>query len=195
MTELEKHAHRVIKIGIAGASETGRCGVDALETAKSLGEEMAKKGIIMLTNTTTGFPLWCAKGCKEAGGTVIGFSPAASEKEHREVYRLPVDFMDLIIYTGFGFVGRDLLFVRSADALVIGCGEMDTFHAFTIGYQDKKPVGVLDGPWQTPGIIRELLEGEKGNQELHYEKDVKKLIDMLVKDVAKAKADISHEFN
>ena len=47
MTELDKHAHRVIKIGIAGASETGRCGVDALETAKSLGEEMAKKAIAL----------------------------------------------------------------------------------------------------------------------------------------------------
>ena len=41
MTELDKHAHRVIKIGIGVASDTALCGVDALKTAKYLGEERA----------------------------------------------------------------------------------------------------------------------------------------------------------
>ena len=67
--------------------------------------------------------------------------------EHIETWRLPVDYMDLIIYTGFGFPGRDLLFVRSCDAILIGCGRIGTIHEFTIAFEDKKPIGVLQGPW------------------------------------------------
>jgi hypothetical protein len=37
-------------------------------------------------------------GAKKAGGMSIGLSPASSEKEHAEGYKLPLDYMDLIIY-------------------------------------------------------------------------------------------------
>src|SRR3989344_2416309 len=73
-------------------------------------------------------------GVKEAGGFSIGFSPAASEREHVEVYKLPLDYMDLIVYTGFGYPGRDLLLTRSADAVICGCGRIGTIHEFVIAF-------------------------------------------------------------
>src|SRR3989344_453743 len=102
----DKHGHNRIKICVSGAAETGHCGVDALDKAKELGREIARQGATLVTGATTGFPLWVAMGTKEAGGISIGLSPAASEKEHVEVYKLPLDYMDLIIYTGFGYSGR-----------------------------------------------------------------------------------------
>ncbi len=36
------------------------------------------------------------------------------------------------------FSGRDLLFVRSCDALLIGCGRIGTIHEFTIAFEDGK---------------------------------------------------------
>src|SRR4051812_17296402 len=104
----DKHGHIKIKLGVSGAAETGHCGLNALEKAKDLGREIVRQGGIIVTGATTGFPLWSAMGAKEERGISIGLSPAMNEKEHIETYRLPLDYMDLIIYTGFGFPGRDL---------------------------------------------------------------------------------------
>ena len=96
-TNYKKHGHNQIKICVSGAAETGHCGVNALDKAKELGREIARQGAVLVTGATTGFPLWVAMGAKEAGGFSIGFSPASSEREHVEIYKLPLDYLDLII--------------------------------------------------------------------------------------------------
>ncbi len=152
-----KHGHNQIKICVSGAAETGHCGVNALEKAKELGREIARQGAVLVTGATTGFPLWTAMGAKEAGGVSIGFSPAASEKEHIEVYKLPVDYMDLIVYTGFGYPGRDLLLTRSTDAVICGCGRVGTIHEFTIAFEESKPIGIFEGPWEMGAELEEIV--------------------------------------
>src|SRR3989344_9344573 len=160
-----KHGHSQIKICVSGAAETGHCGLDALEKAKELGREIARKGIVLVTGATTGFPLWVAMGAKEIGGMSIGFSPAASEREHAEVYKLPLDYMDLIIYTGFGYPGRDILLTRSVDAVICGCGRIGTIHEFTLAFEDKKPIGIFEGPWETDDEIRDIIKkGHRPNE-------------------------------
>ena len=106
----EKHGHEQIKICVSGAAETGHCGLGALDLAKELGREIVRQGAILVTGATTGFPMWSAMGAKEVGGMSLGFSPAATEKEHVEAYKLPLDYMDLIVYTGFGYPGREYYF-------------------------------------------------------------------------------------
>lgn len=59
-----KHGHVIPKICISGASETGHCGLDALDKAKVLGREIANHGAMLLNGATTGFPLWAAMGAK-----------------------------------------------------------------------------------------------------------------------------------
>ena len=152
-----KHGHNQIKICVSGAAETGHCGVDALEKAKELGREIVRQGAILVTGATTGFPLWVAMGAKEAGGVSIGFSPAATEREHVEVYKLPLDYLDLIIYTGFGYPGRDLLLTRAVDAVICGCGRIGTIHEFTIAFEESKPIGIFEGPWEMGGELEEII--------------------------------------
>src|SRR3954471_20369836 len=109
----------VVKIGVSGAADTGYCGLDAFEKAKEIGREIARQGAIITTGATTGFPMYAAMGAKDECGFSIGFSPAATEREHVNDYKLPLDYMDVIVYTGFGYAGRDLLLVRSSDAMII----------------------------------------------------------------------------
>lgn len=154
----EKHNHLKIKIGISGAAETGTCGLHALDMAKELGRQVVNQGGVLITGATTGFPLWTAMGAKEVNGVVIGLSPAINAIEHVNTYKLPLEFADLIIYTGFGFPGRDLLFTRSCDAMIFGCGRIGTIHEFTIAYEDGKPIGVLEGEWDTDQTLREILD-------------------------------------
>lgn len=177
----DQHGHIKIKIGISGAAETGHCGLHALEKAKALGAEVIKQGGILITGATTGFPLWSAIGAKEARGVSIGFSPAASEKEHLETYRLPIDYMDLIVYTGFGYPGRDLLFTRSCDAVILGCGRIGTIHEFTIAYEDNKPLGILEGPWAMADQIKDMIEkGHRPADRVIFDDDPKRLVEKVI---------------
>src|SRR3989339_56668 len=172
-----KHGHQQIKICVSGAAETGHCGIGALEKAKELGREIARQGAVLVTGATTGFPLWTAMGLKEVGGISVGISPAASEREHSEVYGLPLDYLDLIIYTGFGYSGRNLLLTRSSDAVLIGCGRIGTINEFTIAFEDGKPVGILEGEWETDEVIKNIIEkGRRDNPKVVYDSDPKKLV-------------------
>lgn len=184
----KKHGHNQIKICVSGAAETGHCGIGALDLAKELGREIARQGAVLVTGATTGFPFWAAMGAKEAGGISIGISPAASEREHVEVYKLPIDYMDLIIYTGFGYPGRDLLLTRSSDAVVLGCGRIGTIHEFTVAFEDQKPIGIFEGPWEMSAELEEIIDkGHRPNPKIVRGKDAKKLLEEVIALVKKEK--------
>lgn len=184
----DKHNHLKLKIGVSGAAETGTCGTNAFEESKELGRQIVRQGGILVTGATTGFPLWSAIGAKEEKGVSIGISPAANEREHVDTYRLPLDHMDLIIYTGFGFPGRDLLFTRSCDAIILGCGRIGTIHEFTIAFEDGKPIGVLEGEWTMSDTIKEIISrANRPNDKIVFEKDPKILVQKIIEMVAKDK--------
>lgn len=188
----EKHGHNQIKICVSGAAETGHCGLDALEKSKELGREIARQGAILVTGATTGVPLWAAMGCKEVGGISIGFSPASNEKEHVEVYKLPVDYMDLIIYTGFGYPGRDLILTRSTDAVICGCGRIGTIHEFVIAFEDRKTIGIFEGSWEMANELKEILaKSHRPYPKVVSGPDPKKLVEDVIVMVKKDKEGIA----
>jgi uncharacterized protein (TIGR00725 family) len=183
-----KNIHLHLKLGVSGAAETGHCGADAYEKALALGGEVAKHKAILITGATTGFPLWVAMGAKEAGGFVVGFSPAASEKEHVETYNLPIEYHDIIVYTGFGFPGRDLIFTRSTDAIFFGCGRIGTIHEFTVSFEDNKPIGIYEADWPTDEVIKDILaNGHRSNDHIVFDKDAKVLVEKVITLVEKDK--------
>lgn len=178
----DKHGHIKIKLGVSGAAETGHCGLDALDKAKELGREIVRQGGILVTGATTGFPLWSAMGAKEERGISIGLSPAIDARDHVNGYRLPLDYMDLIIYTGFGFSGRDLLFTRTCEALFIGCGRIGTIHEFTIAFEEGKPIGVLEGSWTMDEQIKDMIEkSNRPGDRVIFDTDPKRLVERIIK--------------
>lgn len=183
-----QHIHLKYKICVSGAAETGHCAPGTLEKAKILGEEIAKHKAILVNGATTGFPMWAAIGAKEAGGFTIGLSPASTEKEHVEAYHLPVDYMDIILYTGFGYSGRNLFLTRSADAVIVGCGRWGTINEFTIALEDGKPIGVLEGAGGSTDVIKDIIEkSARGPGNIVYDADPKKLVEKVLELVKKEK--------
>ncbi len=169
------------KICISGAAETGHCAIDALEKAEAIGREIALRGMVLVTGATIGVPYWAAKGAKMAGGMVIGVSPAASELAHVKTYHLPLDYHDLIVYTGFEYSGRNLLLVRSSDAVVTICGRMGTLNEFTIAFEDQKPVGVLEKTGGIADELRGILEkAHRGMGRVIFNDNPKALLDGIV---------------
>lgn len=173
--------HLKYKISVSGTADTSHSPPDAVEKAETIGRLVAERGMILVTGATTGLPFWAAKGAKEAGGIVIGISPAATKIQHVKTYRLPVDYHDLIIYTGFGYSGRNLLLTRASDGAVTLGGRIGTLNEFTDAFEDDRPQGVLTGMGGTTDLIPEILEkAHRGQGRVIFESDPEKLIDRLI---------------
>lgn len=184
-----KKNHLIPKIGVSGAADMGFLNEDVYLSAKEVGREIVKQGAILITGATTGFPYWTAVGCKEESGVSVGFSPASNEEEHVSVYRLPVDYMDFIVYTGFGYNGRDLLFTRSCDAVIIGPGRIGTLHEFAVCYEDQKPLGILtSNEWETGDLLKVFIEkSHRPNTHVIFDTDPKRLVQRLLDMLPKEK--------
>ncbi|MEK7546981.1 MAG: hypothetical protein AAB536_02265 [Patescibacteria group bacterium] len=173
--------HLKYKICISGAAETSDCAPDAPQKIEEIGRLIAQRGFILVTGATTGAPYWAAKGAKEAGGFVIGISPAYSKIQHVKTYRLPVDYHDLIIYTGFGYSGRNLLLTRASDAVITVCGRIGTLNEFTNAFEDEKPQGVLLGSGGTTDMIPEIIKrAGRGHGKAVFNTDPAKLLDEVI---------------
>ncbi len=169
------------KICISGSAETEFCPPGTVEKAMEIGALVAMRGMVLVTGATTGIPYWAAKGAKEAGGIVIGLSPAVSKLAHVKTYRLPTDYHDLIIYTGFDYSGRNLLLTRSADAIITIYGRIGTLNEFTIAFEDKKPQGVLTGTGGASDELQHILEiAHRGNGKVIFDSDPKALMERVV---------------
>lgn len=162
---------------MSGAAETESCSPKAIEMAKEVGREIVRQGAVLVTGATNGIPYWAAIGAKEVGGFSIGLSPAASEVAHVKTYRLPTDYFDIIIYTGFDYSGRNLMLTRASDAVIIICGRMGTLNEFTIAFEDKKPIGVLLGSGGITDFIRWLVKrAQRVAGPIVYDNDPKRLV-------------------
>jgi len=148
-------------VGVMGASEN-----DALtesekarvkELAGRLGAALAQRGCILVTGATTGLPDLVARAFRNCGGIALGISPAENRQEHLQRYGLPEDGADVIVYTGFGYKGRNVINVRSADIVIIFGGATGTLNEFTIAYDEGKVIGVLEGSGGVADHIREII--------------------------------------
>lgn len=96
--------------------------------------------------------------------------------------------MDVIVYTGFGYPGRDLILTRSSDAIFFGCGRIGTIHEFTIAFEDKKPIGILEAEWETDEVIRTILaKAHRPNDRIVFDTDPKALVERVIELVKKDK--------
>lgn len=176
------------KICVSGAAETECCAPGALEKAKETGREIVRHNGVLVTGATTGIPYWAAIGAKEEGGISIGLSPAASEVSHIKTYHLPVDYFDIIIYTGFEYAGRNLLLTRASDAVIIICGRIGTLNEFTVAFEDQKPIGILTGTGGEADQLKEIVaKGNRGPGKIVYESEPEKLVEKLIELIEKEK--------
>lgn len=144
------------KVGVMGSAapdsarlETGRV---LVEKAEQLGQAIAKRDAVLFTGATTGLVYVVGKAAHDAGCFHVGISPASNESEHVELYHLPLDACDTIVYTGFGLKGRNVVLVRSCEIVLVVAGAMGTLNEFTIAHDEGKIIGCLTG---TGGVADE----------------------------------------
>ena len=83
----------------SAASESARLetGNTLVAKAERLAHAIAEKDVILLTGATTGLVYVVGKTAHEAGCFHVGISPGSNEREHAELYHLPVDACDALI--------------------------------------------------------------------------------------------------
>ncbi len=140
-------------IGVIGLSRGAN---DKLirEKAYEIGRRIAQEGFVLISGATTGYTSEAVRGAYEKGGLTIGISPASNIEEHTNKYGMPVENFTRIIFTGQDYAGRNVIIVKSSDAIIMLPGSVGTLNEFTIALSLGKRIAILK-----EGVLRE--EGEE----------------------------------
>jgi uncharacterized protein (TIGR00725 family) len=139
-------------IGVIGA---GTVDGKTLKAAETVGRLIAKKGALLVCGGLGGVMEAAAKGAKAEGGTTVGILPQ-TEKESSNPY------IDIPVATGFG-EGRNVVIVRTADALIAVGGEYGTLSEIAFALKMGKTVVGLN-TWDIKGVIKAANEEEAVEQ-------------------------------
>jgi len=181
----ERYARNIkamaLKVGVMGAA-SGDFTAEARAAAFELGRVIAARGMVLVSGAAPGLPLESARGAHGAGGLSVGISPALSLDEHVHLYRSPVDGFDVLIYTGSGLMGREIVNIRSSDIVVIVSGHSGTLGEFAIAYDEGKLIGVLQGSGGIADIVPALVKAidKETGASIIYDRDPDRLIDRLI---------------
>jgi len=146
-----------IKIGVMG-SATEQLTKSQKDKAVALGKAIGRHDCILITGGCPGLPHLAAKGAKQVGGLSIGISPGLSLSEHVQKYDSPTKHFDLLIFTGSGLMGREVVNIRSSDIIIIIGGRSGTLGEFAIAYDEGKLIGVLQGSGGIADQIEIILD-------------------------------------
>jgi uncharacterized protein (TIGR00725 family) len=177
-------------IGVLGSAQEMLAEVDRAHfavVAEILGRAIVDQDCILITGETTGLPELVAQAVRKHGGFTVGISPAHSFEEQQERYGLPRQESDVVIYTGFGYKGRNVINIRSSDIVVILRGGIGTLNEFTIAYDEGKIIGILEGTGGVADHVRELVQAlaMKTSAALFFERDAVSLLMMCLAELAK----------
>ena len=168
------------------------------QLAFELGKAISEQGKTLLTGATVGLPHYAAMGVMAVEGErglSIGFSPAASFREHVATYRLPTKEFDYINFTGMEYVGRDVHLVRSSDAIITVGGRMGSLHELSTALESRKVCGVLLGSGGLADYTPVLLENIEapGARDVIYDTDPVRLVKKVIEALDRKYADFEHD--
>jgi hypothetical protein len=170
-----------VRIGVMG-SAGGDTTPDVVAVCRRLGGVIAERGCCLLTGACPGLPHDAVLGAKAAGGHVVGISPAATLREHVEAHASPYREYDVLILTGMGLMGRELINIHSSDIVIVVGGRSGTLGEFAIAFEHGKLIGVLTGSGGITAALPALEASldKRTGAEVMYESDPMVLVDRLV---------------
>jgi uncharacterized protein (TIGR00725 family) len=128
------------------------------DLAQRLGKKIAAASCVLITGELDGIPGRVVEAHNQSGGLSVGISPAHSAVEHAALYGPVPCPSTVVIYSGFGFKGRNVVAIRSADIVLLFSGGIGTLNEFTIAYDEGKVIGLLHGTGGVADMAQMLLD-------------------------------------
>lgn len=116
-------------ISVIGA---GTCSPEIFKTAEKVGSLIAQRESVLITGGLQGIMEAASKGAREAGGITVGILPGFTKDEANKYVTIPIT-------TGMSHA-RNVIIVRSADAVIAVSGEYGTLSEIAIALKLGKPV-------------------------------------------------------
>ncbi len=114
----------------------GNCPLSVAQQAEAVGQELARRGAVVICGGLGGVMEAVCKGARSQGGTTVGILPGNSRHDANPYITIP-------IATGMGYA-RNVLVVKSADAVIAIDGEFGTLSEIAFALQWGIPVIGLD---------------------------------------------------
>jgi uncharacterized protein (TIGR00725 family) len=135
-----RYSKKIIAVIGAGVADESLC-----KTAEEVGRLLARRNAILICGGLGGVMEAASKGTTSEGGIAVGILPQDHKNEANPYIGIPV-------VTGLG-EGRNIIIVRTADAIIAVGGEYGTLSEIAFGLRMGKPViGIKT--WDIKGIIK-----------------------------------------
>lgn len=127
---------------IIGVMGSHRDDADFIQEARQLGEEIAKRGYVLLTGGGTGIMRAASEGANRAGGLVIGILP---NERKRPLDGYPNEFVDIAIFTGM-YDARNVINAKTPHIMIALNGNVGTIAEIVLAMNAGTPVIGLHCP-------------------------------------------------
>lgn len=114
------------------------CGPEALETAETVGREIARRGATVVCGGRGGVMEAACRGARDAGGHTIGIMPGRGHGDSP-----PNAYVEFPVFTGMGFA-RNIMVVLSGDAVIAIDGSYGTLSELSYALIHETPVVGID---------------------------------------------------
>jgi uncharacterized protein (TIGR00725 family) len=129
-------------ISVIGA---GSCNNERYKTAEKVGTLIAQRNAVLVTGGLDGVMEAASKGASEAGGITVGILPGFTKNDANKYVTIPIT-------TGLSHA-RNIIVVRSADAVIAVSGEYGTLSEIAIALKLGKPVIGIQTWGNIEGIV------------------------------------------
>ncbi|MDD5439889.1 MAG: TIGR00725 family protein [Candidatus Omnitrophica bacterium] len=132
--------NRKLMVSVIGGHS---CSESERRCAESVGRVIGEEGAVLVSGGLGGTMAAASRGCREAGGNVIGIIPGENKDDANE-------YVEMVITTGMGY-SRNTLVSGTADIVVALPGKYGTLSEIAFALNAKKPVYGF-GTWDIPGV-------------------------------------------
>ena len=141
-----------LKVTVYGGTNNKTYDANEVAGSEKLGTYLAGIGAEILTGACDGFPRFVGRAAKNAGGRVIGYSPALNEDDHINKYKFPMDGVtDMEYITDDGVNQADNFLRRSwdmnkySDIVIALGGSWGTYTELLFSFWYKKIIILVKG--------------------------------------------------
>lgn len=144
------------------------------EQCELFGKSMARAGFEILTGACDGYPYMVSVGALDAGGSVMGYSPATNAQEHVDVFEHPLDAVSSMVYLDTyphdsfmqRMLARSLPLIEACDLVLCLEGSWGTLMELVAAVCMSKPIVIVQEFGGVAALFEEMYRQIQG-ESLH----------------------------